>query len=131
MKLLAVEAVKEFGNQWMLSYTIHDGRMIRDSFVVYKTREEAEEIRNKLLDIVEPHHEVSFGKHESNTPAPRKRKTMTRREALDAQIEELEEQAKAAFGLGRDDLMRLFFRKAQALKSAREKLKTGSSKPAR
>jgi hypothetical protein len=48
-------------------------------------------------------------------------------EELDAEIEALEERAKAAFGMGRDNDMRLFFRKAQALKSAREKLKTSSA----
>jgi hypothetical protein len=129
MKLLAVEAIKEFGNRWMLSYTIDDGSMIRDSFVVYNTQEEAEEIRKKLLDIVEPNHAVSINKHEQKTFSRRKHKNMTRREALDAQIEELEERAKAAFGLGRDEEMRLFFRKAQALKKEREKVKTGSRKP--
>jgi hypothetical protein len=131
MKLLAVEAVKAFGNQWMLSYTVHDGRMIRDSFVVYNSQEEAEEIRKKLLEIVEPHQEVSVSKHQQKTPTPRKRKTMTKREALEAQIEELEERAKAAFGLGRDDDMRLLFRKAQDLKSTREKVKTSSKRTTR
>ena len=131
MKLLAVEAVKAFGTQWMVSYTIHDGRMIRDSFVVYNTQEEAEGIRKKLLDIVEPNHEVAVKKPEQKVTSRRKRKNMTRREALDAQIKDLEERAKAAFGLGRDDLMRLYFRKTQVLKSEREKLKTGRSKPTR
>jgi hypothetical protein len=75
------------------------------------SQEEAEEIRNKLLDIVEPHQEVSVSNHDQKTPAPRKRRKTTKIEKLDAQIEELEERAKAAFGVGRDDHMRLFFGK--------------------
>jgi hypothetical protein len=43
------------------------------------------------------------------------------REELDAQIEALEEQAKAAFGLGLDAAMREYFRKAQALRAIRKK----------